>query len=263
MAIGIRHVSSFAAAAMLVVSAAPAFSADIATVQPEVPIEHTWKFQLTTYGWASGLNGKVGVRDLPTVDVNVTFADILKNLDGALMGSFYATDGEWMFLTDLIWAKVSDQVTVGTAGGTVKYEQKQAIISGIAGYALPIDVPDLQLSATAGVRINHLKAKLDVNPADFPDISREGSKTWVDPIVGLSAHYDINERWFVNALADIGGFGVGSDITSQGFLALGYRWSEQVSTALGYRVLYTDYDKGGFVYNLTQHGPYAGLGFHF
>ena len=261
MAIRTRPVSSFVAAAMLM-SATPAFSADIAPPQPEVPIEHTWKFQLTVYGWATAFNGDVGIRDIPPVDVNITFAELLKKLDGAFMGSFYATDGEWMVLTDLIWAKVSDQVT-GPAGGTVKYEQTQAIVSGIVGYALPLGIPDLQLSATAGVRYNHLKAKLDLDPADFPGISREGSKDWVDPTIGLSAHYDVNERWFVNALADVGGFGVGSDITAQGFLAVGYNWNEKFSTALGYRVLYTDYDKGGFVYNITQHGPYAGLGFHF
>lgn len=261
MAIGTRRVSSFAAAAMLM-SASPVFAADIPPPQQEVPIEHTWKFQLTLYGWASGLNGDVGIRGLPTVDVNVTFADLLKELQGAAMASLYATDGEWTVLTDLIWAKVSDQVTVG-AGGTVKYEQTQAIVSGLVGYALPVGIPDLQLSATAGVRYNHLKAKLDVNPLQFPNVSREGSKDWVDPTIGLMAHYDFNERWFVNALADIGGFGVGSDITSQGFVAVGYNWNERISTAVGYRVLYTDYDKGGFVYNITQHGPYAGLGIHF
>lgn len=262
MAIGTRRISSIAAAAMLM-GTAPAFTADIAPPQPEVPIEHTWKFQLTVYGWASGLDGDVGIRDLPEAHVNVSFIDILRHLDGAFMGSFYATNGEWMVLTDLVWAKVSADATVGPAGGTVKYDQNQAIISGIVGYALPVGVPELQLFATAGARANLLKAELEVNPVAFPGISREGSKNWVDPIIGLSAHYAINERWYVNALADIGGFGVGSDITAQGFAAVGYNWNEKVSTSLGYRVLYTDYDKGGFVYNLTQHGPYAGLAFHF
>lgn len=262
MATGTRPTSGLAVAAMLT-CATPAFSADVTTPPPEVPIEHSWKFQLTLYGWASGLDGNVAIRDLPPANVNVSFIDILKHLDGGFMGSFYATDGEWMVLTDLVWAKVSADATLGPAGGAVKLDQTQVIVSGIAGYALPIGVPDLQLSATAGVRINHLKAQLEVNPADYPGISREGSKNWVDPIIGLSAHYDINERWYVNALADVGGFGVGSDITAQGFAAIGYNWSDKVSTSLGYRVLYTDYDKGGFVYNITQHGPYAGLAFHF
>lgn len=262
MAIGTRRVFSAAAAAMLM-SAAPAFAADMTPPPEEVPIEHTWKFQLTVYGWASGLNGDVGIRDLPPVSVDITFADLLKNLDGAVMGSFYASDGEWTVLTDLIWAKVSDNVTVTEAGGTVNYKQTQAIVSGIVGYALPVGIPDLQLSATAGVRYNRIKAKLEINPVYFPGISREGTKDWADPTIGLLAQYDINERWFVNALADVGGFGVGSDFTAQGFLAVGYNWTEKISTALGYRAIYTDYDKNGFVYNVTQHGLYSSVAFHF
>jgi hypothetical protein len=170
-------------------------------------------------------------------------------------------------LTDLIWMRVSDEVTLGPAGGTVNYEQSQAIVSGIVGYALPLDVPGLQLSATAGVRYNHLKAELDIDPVLlpvlFPGSEREATQDWADPIIGLSAHYDFNERWFMNALADIGGFGVGSKLTAQGFLAVGYNWTETISTAVGYRAIYTDYDNDGFVYNTTMHGVFTSIGFHF
>jgi hypothetical protein len=156
-------------------------------------------------------------------------------------------------------------VTFGPAGGTVSFEQSQAIVSGIVGYALPIDVPGLQLSATAGIRYNHLKAELDIDPVRFPALfpGRQGTQDWVDPVVGLSAHYDINNKWFVNALADIGGFGVGSRLTAQGFLAVGYNWSERFSTALGYRAIYTDYKDDGFVYDTTMHGLFTSMALHF
>src|SRR4051812_47312579 len=174
---------------------APAFAADLPPEQPEPqPIEvgHEWRFQATVYGWLTAINGDVGIRGLPPVAVDVTAADLLDNidkLDGAFMGSLYATNGTWMVLTDLIWSRVSDDVTLGPAGGTVNYEQSQAIVSGIVGYALPIDVPNLQLSATAGVRYNHLKAELDINPVLlpilFPGSEREATQNWLDPIVGL------------------------------------------------------------------------------
>ena len=41
-------------------------------------------FHVTPYLWASGLNGEVGVLDR-TVDVDLGFADIVENLDGAAM----------------------------------------------------------------------------------------------------------------------------------------------------------------------------------
>jgi hypothetical protein len=258
------------AVAMTLLASAPLFAADLPAAAPEMPIKDRWQYTLTLNGWLTAINGQVGIRGLPPVDVDVTAADLLENidkLDGALMTSFYATNGTWMFLTDLVWSRVSDEVTLGPAGGTVNYEQSQAIVSGIVGYALPIDVPNLQLSATAGVRYNHLKAELDINPVLlprlFPGSEREGTQNWLDPIVGLSAHYDINQKWFVNALADIGGFGVGSDLTAQGFVAVGYNWTEMVSTSLGYRAIYTDYENDGFVYNTTMHGLFANVALHF
>ena len=260
--------ATFAALAI----SAPAFAADLAPEQPEVAaaLGHEWRYQATLYGWLTAVNGDVGIRGLPPVDVDVTIGDLLENidkLDGAFMGSFYATNGTWMVLTDLMWSRVRDDVTFGPAGGTVNYEQSQVIASAIVGYALPLDVPNLQLSATAGVRYNHLKAELDIDPVLlprlFPGSERVGRQDWADPIVGLSAHYDINEKWFVNALADVGGFGVGSKITAQGFLAVGYNWTEAISTAIGYRAIYTNYDHDGFVYDTTMHGPFTSIAFHF
>lgn len=243
--------------------AGPTAAADVNEAKP-VPIEAGgWKYQLTLYGWATSLTGDVGIRDLPVAHVDVSFADILRHLDGAFMGSIYGTDGEWMFLADLVWAKISVEAR-GPVIGTVGYGQTQAIASGIVGYALPVNVPNLDVSATAGIRYNYLKANLDVSPALIPtSISREGKRDWVDPTVGLYAHYDFNDRWFANGLVDIGGFGAGSKISAQGFAAAGYNWSEKISTALGYRVLYTDYDKDNFLYKTTQYGPYLSLGIHF
>jgi hypothetical protein len=167
-----------------------------------------------------------------------------------------------MFLGDLVWAKISVDAS-GPIIGTVGYEQTQAIASGIVGYALPVNIPNLDLSATAGIRYNYLKASLDIAPAEFPGVSREGKRDWVDPTIGLFMHYDFNDRWFANGLADIGGFGAGSKISAQAFGAVGYNWNEKFSTALGYRVLYTDYDKDNFLYKTTQYGPYLSLGIHF
>jgi len=229
---------------------------------PPVLVEG-WQFQATLYGWATSLHGDVGVRGLPPADVDVSFVDILDNLDGAIMGSLYASNGKWMVLTDLVWAKLSDTVDVGPFGGSVTFEQKQAIASAVVGYALPLGIDKLQLSPTVGLRYNHLNAKLDIDSALLGSASREGTKNWVDPTVGMALHYDINDRWFINGLADIGGFGVGSKITSQGFATVGYNWSRTISTAIGYRAIYTNYKDGGFVYKTTQQGPFASLGVHF
>ena len=259
-----RSIGLAAFAAMMLSQPLAASAADLVQPQaePPAPVSYVndWKFQLTLYGWALSLNGDVGIRGLPTVDVDVSFSDILDNLDGAVMGSFFASNGRFVLLSDLIWSKLSDTVDVGPFGGSVNFDQRQLIAQAAAGYTLPLGIPNLQLSATAGLRYNRLKAEVDIDPALLPvSTSREGTKNWIDPTIGLFLHYDINDRWFINALADIGGFGVGSDITAQGFASLGYMWTQSISTAVGYRVIYTDYKKDGFVYDTTMQGPFASV----
>ncbi len=64
-------------------------------------------------------------------------------------------------------------------------------------------------------------------------------------------------------IGDVGGFDVSSRLTAQGFAAIGYRWTPSFSTSLGYRAIYTDYVKGGFEYDITQHGVFAGAAYRF
>src|SRR5262249_46708167 len=98
----------------------------------------------------------------------------------------------------------------------------------------------------------------------FPiEIDREGTKQWIDPTIGLSLRYAIDDKWFLNVIGDVGGFGVSSKFTAQGFAALGYMWTPSISSAIGYRAIYTDYEDGGFVYDVTQHGVFTSIAYHF
>jgi hypothetical protein len=229
------------------------------------PAANVWKYQITAYGWATSLNGNVGVANLQPSPVDVPFTKLIGKLEGAFMGAFYATNGQWSILTDLMWAKLSDKVLLNTPGGTqVKATQRQLIASGYVGYRLPVGSENFDLSLLAGLRYTRLTLDLTVQPGFLPlTFAREWERNWIDPLIGVSARYRINEKWFVNAVADVGGFGVGSKFTAQGFAAVGYNWTPSISTALGYRALYVDYRRAGFSYKMTQHGPFMSLAYHF
>jgi hypothetical protein len=229
---------------------------------PAAPLP-SWAFQATLYGWATALDGDVGLRYRRPIGVNVGFDQILDHLEGVFMGAFQARNDTWMFLGDVVWSKLGANRT-NRFGGQLDYEQTLGLLAGYVGYRVPIGSPDLDVRVLAGARAQRLSADFrhsGVIPA--LDLSASGSKEWVDPLVGLSATYAFDKHWYVNAIADIGGFGVGSRITSQGFLAVGYKWTETLSTSLGYRALYTDYEKSGFVYRTTLHGVFTGLSVHF
>ena len=90
-----------------------------------------------------------------------------------------------------------------------------------------------------------------------------GSKSWIDPIVGFRARYNFTNHLYAVAKADIGGFGVGSDLTWQVFGALGYQFNQHWSTELGYKHLSVDYSKDGFVYDAAMSGVFLGLTYTF
>ncbi|MBA5776160.1 hypothetical protein H2509_03375 [Stappia sp. F7233] len=253
--------------------AAEADAADYgASAQPteEKPlIESGWEFQATLYLWATALTGTVGIGNLPDADVDISFADILEDLDAAVMGAFLAKNGDWLFLADLVYSDLSTRTTLNVANSpTLKLSQTLLIASAVGGYELPLGHPDLDLSVTAGVRYQRLTTETTLKSGVFPiSVETDITEDWVDPVVGFLLHYDINDRWFVNAIADVGGFGVGSQFTTQGFLTVGYNWTDTVSTAFGYRALYTDYESGSganrFEYETTLHGPFLSIGIHF
>jgi opacity protein-like surface antigen len=85
----------------------------------------------------------------------------------------------------------------------------------------------------------------------------------VDPIIGVRYHHDLTDKFFVRALADIGGFGVSSDITWQGMASLGYRITDNASLGFGYRGLGTDYTSGGTTFEVISHGLLLGLEYKF
>ena len=273
----LSRTSRAASALGLAFASTAALGADLRpAVAPVLQPPSVWQFQATGYGWATALNGEAGVRNLPPVNVNVTFGDLLKKLNGAVMGSFLAKKDDWLILTDLVWAALSDDAAVKlpgirhstlaaiTPGTRVDFKMRQLIASAIVGYRLPLGGADLDVYATAGIRYQRMTAEIDALPGLIPvTLSRRSIEQWADPIVGVSATWRINERWFANIIADVGGFGIGSKFTTQGFASVGYRWTESISTAIGYRAIYTDYRNDGFSYRATQHGVFSSLAYHF
>lgn len=260
--------------AMTLSFSAPARAADLSPAAPapvpQVPATSSWEFEFALYGWATGIDGNVGVRRWPTFPVDASFSDVVSHLDGAFMGTFLAKKDNWTLLGDIIWSRLSADKSLDWQGlPELSVTQKLFIASGVAGYRLPVGGPGFDLSATAGFRYQKLTFNTTLSSPLVP-FSYSGSdvKDWLDPVFGLLLQYRINDKWFVNALADIGGFGVGSKLTSQGFVSVGYNWTAAWSTALGYRALYTDYQSvtgpsSDFRYNTTIHGPFLSVAYHF
>lgn len=87
-----------------------------------------------------------------------------------------------------------------------------------------------------------------------------GSKSWVDPFIGARAYYHFTDRFYGIAKADIGGFGISSDLTWQAYAAFGYHLSKRTSLELGYKYMAVDYTDGGFTNDVRTSGLFLSMG---
>jgi hypothetical protein len=77
--------------------------------------------------------------------------------------------------------------------------------------------------------------------------------------VGVRSRLPLAERLDLLLRADVGGFGVGSDLSYQ--LGAGVDWSfnQGFRVVVGYRHLYVDFDDDGFEYDMATSGPLVGV----
>lgn len=84
------------------------------------------------------------------------------------------------------------------------------------------------------------------------------SRDWVDPFFGAKGHVKLMDRLALMFYGDIGGFGVGSELTWQLFGGLSWQASESVRVEAGYRHLDIDYDHDHFIFDASMSGFAAG-----
>jgi len=223
-----------------------------------------WQFAVAPYLWAAGINGKLAtLPPAPAVEVDLGFDDILKNFNMGFMMLTEARNDRFAALLDLTFTQLEAKAdTRGVLFSSVKLVSTVAFGSLTGGYRI-VSEPGGFIEPFVGGRLWYVdtEVKLKGNIAN----SRKGSETeiWFDPIVGVRARLNLGSDIFLTGYVDVGGFGVGSDLTWQVYGGAGYQFSSRWSAFAGYRYLSVDYKKGGFVYDIDQHGPMLGAAYRF
>ena len=252
-------------ASALLLSAIPASAGTTAPSLGETELITTtdsgWRVGTSMYGWFTRLDGDMTFNGT-TVPVDVPFDKIFDNLKFTFMGLVEVGKGRWSFMTDLFYAKLEPSVSTQRADFDSQIEQ---FIGNFAVFYNVAETSTTRFDAYAGARVNWMETDVKGRGKvlGFVDFDESAEKTWIDPIIGFRVHHDINDKWFIRALADIGGFGVSSDITWQGMASLGYHLTDKASVGLGYRGIGTDYSSGGTTYDVISHGLLLGLEYRF
>ena len=209
------------------------------------------KWDVMAYVLGASMDGSTGVAPL-TADVDLGFDDILENLEFGAMGRVRAARDPWSVTLDVIY------MGLGASGDQPAFD---------------VDVDQTAIELAVGFKYNdHFESIVGARYIDLSvDLRFQGplglqsspSVDWYDPFIGANIHAPLGERWSLSARADIGGFGVGSDLTWQIETLFDWHLSERTSFQMGYRWIDIDYEDDGFVYDMLTQGPQAGVTWRF
>ena len=235
--------------------------------------EHTWEFEFTPYLFAAGVDGTTGIRGV-TADLSVPVEKLVQQLDSAFMGIFEARRGNWLFAFDGMYFRLEGEGSrswqgpfgIGSATGELEVTVKQQVYQPSVGYRIVDGRTTLYVIGAA--RYTELDTDLNLVTTTgglLPGGTRNlsGSKSWWDPVVGASIAVPVAEHWSITGYLDVGGFGVGSDLTYQAIAGANWQFAKNFSAKAGYRYLKQDFEDDGFVWDMALHGLYLGLGMRF
>lgn len=243
-----RSVRSLVARAALAVAA---------TLAPVAAAAQDWSGQITLYGWGAAVSGDfTPFTGAPTLSFDKSFSDILEDLDGAFFATGLARRGDLILFGDLTYAKSSRSGTL-PPGIPASGELSTRSLTLAAGRRL-----DMRGATTvdvlAGLRAWEIDGKVTL-----PILRIAPSAHFVDPIVALRVNTPLADRWSLLGYLDVGGFGVGSDFTSQVAVTANYQMTDNLYLSFGWRHLHVDYSDGGTRVKGGMTGPLVGATWRF
>lgn len=233
--------------------------AGAATLTPLSAAAQDWSGQVTLYGWGAGVTGDfTPFTGAPTLSFEKSLSEVLEDLDSAFFATALARRGDFVLFGDLTYTSSSRSGLVApgvTASGKVTLRS----LTLAAGKRFDVG-SDTTLDLLGGLRAWKLDGRVSVPPAA---ISVSPGADFVDPILAARVNTRLNDRWSVLSYADIGGFGVGSDLTWQAAVTANYQATDRLFLSVGWRHLNVDYSDRGTVFKGAMTGPVVGATFTF
>jgi hypothetical protein len=234
-----------------------------------------WDIQLTPYFWAAELKGDATLRGR-TGPVEVSFSDLLDNLDIAFMGRAEAWKGRWGLFFDGLYMDLGAEFSTPRGLVSADIDVKMTMLEFGLGYHLwetqvgKEGSQKLSFDLLGGGRYMNLEGEVDIvvgGPLAGLGLGRTFGRReeWVDPIVGGRLRWDINEKLAAAVRFDFGGFGIGegSNLTWNFVAGIDYKLKKNMSLKAGYRIFDIDYDSGSgtnkFGIDAQFRGPIFGL----
>jgi Protein of unknown function, DUF481 len=244
----------------------PAGAADLVSpVTPDlkpVAAGQGWTFAIAPYFWAAGMSGNIAQFGSPTIDVDTSFSDILKNLDFAAMAIAEARYDRYSIFSDVMYVKLSAGSATPRGILADSVDVTSQTFSGLIGAGYSVLKSDAgQLDIVGGMRVWSVDTDIGFQGGILDGQSASDSATWVDGLVGVRGNYSLTPNVYLTGWGMVGAGG--ADVDWDVAAALGYKFNDRFSAVAGYRALGVNYNNDGFIFDVVQQGPILGLVMHF
>ena len=234
-----------------------------------------WEVRIGIPGWVPTISGDYQIRGV-TSSVDLDTLDSLDSIDAIFVLSLYVRYDRWEFFGDGFYFKASDDVTLpGLLFTQGDLTLKSGFAQGFVGYRL-INNSKGYFSVFAGARYTYVGGDLqafDNGDPRFPilrialgipsNLRVSGSKSFVDPVVGVAGKVHVWKPISLYGKMDVGGFGVNEGTS----YALNAGAEFQITRCLwlqtGWTYLKNDVSSGGFSNSTEMSGPLIQFGLNF
>ena len=238
-----------------------------------------WRFNVNVYAWAPKAPVKIDVGQ-EEVDLPETLSNIYSGIQLGGMAEFEVHKGPIGVFASPLYVKLKDsehvqglfekrkvtlqeEVFLIDYGVSYKFGPWHLGKNAATGYS-----PSIAVEPYGGYRYLHDPIKVKVSPGVLGEgLTVKKTIEFNTPIIGISTHWDLTERWGLRIQGDIGGFHVDHvDNTYQGIGLIGYRfkmWDVSSAAFAGYRYTRVHYDKDKLEIDVALQGPLLGIGWEF
>jgi hypothetical protein len=207
------------------------------------------------YLWAPSISGTSQVGALPPMDLDVSFSDILDNLEMAMSLHTEFHFGKFAFVLDPTYLSI--EVEVETPGSLASPTATVDIwmVEAWGSYQL---TDNLEVLGGARWQDQELEVNLGLPSPPFPGNDFSGGDDWLDWFVGARLTLPMGTKWRFIARGDVVVAG-DSDSSYNVEVFLNRRIRQTMAVHIGYRYFKDDYDNAPtYVWDTEQKGPVIG-----
>lgn len=227
-----------------------------------------WRHTVLGYGMGAAIDGTTQIGDV-AVPVDLSISDVFDALEMGAMAAYRADNGTWSITGDATYMGLgaTTQSEQGRVRGDVEIDQYTLMGTLGRRVADPLEVlfslSYFDLSADVEVRTTA--------PVTGEVTTRKAGAGahWVDPLIGLKYSLPFRDAWRLDLRGDVGGFGVGSELSYQLLGTIAWQSQGNAGIVFGYRLISFDFEDGQRGtrhyerYDLSEQGPLVGVTWQF